>query len=349
MTTPVRLTSLPSADFDFRILRLHGSTEDSLTALFHDLSAELLGFMPRLAACAINASTSLIDMTARGERLRALLDEMAGWRSSRLESCGFSPPHQMYCELSYSNAALEDPTTARHLAQSVVLYNSFHIIRWLVLRSYLKLAPGTAPIAQQLGAACLDVATDVSSCVRPTVALLDARAAPVITPWLASNMFNAAVTFAIPIFRAIESADRSRDAEESVDTLPFIPGDDLSVGSRPSDRVTAHRPFPATVYSDPRIRGYSMQILAILDALPRFKGTPIGETATDKLTAFVDQTGLRQSQTPGSGAALDAGGDTGAVPGGMSELDDSRILDEILQMDSEFWRSLREMELIPAS
>lgn len=325
--------------------------------MFHDLSDELLDFMPRLAGCMLgfpgsqSSKLPAPDISTRGERCKIILDEMDAWRADRLVACGFPSPGDL-CEeyagsgLAYQGNPLAHATIAQHLAQSIVLYNTYNIVRWFVLRAFLMLLPSPSPIVGRLSAVCLDVARDIAVSVHPTVALLDEHAAPVITPWLASTFFNAAITFAIPIFRAVRPSDRVRDvagttddAEDGVRGLSFIPADRLDpneVTAAERRLSAAHSPLPTAVYNDPAIRGYATQILSILDALPRLKGTPIGEDAADKLSALVHQTGLRQSQTSmGAPHVPEAG------PDEVAEWDGGLLLEELLRMDPEFWNGLQ--------
>ena len=327
------------SDTTFRILRLRGSAESRLSTSYRALSFDITGFFDRIAPSTVNGQ----DVSFFAEKARATLDDLMRWREQRVIPSGFGL-------ISLDSFDPDDLLACQNLDQSVYLHHAYYCVVGILLRPWLserKLNPSaTESYLQQ---ACLDNAEAVKNTIPHIKALVASRRAPIILPWLASNLFYAAITFASPVIRAVTNTT-AFEKDEAVRRLLSIP--DSFYKDPWTDQVTSTlgavdaQPVPIEVFNNVDIWRCATSMLTILDGMSVLNSSPFSSQAKTRLEELIQQTGLRETE-----AILSRNTDAVAPPvisQGLPEctvswgepVSDATLFEQLLQMDPAIWEQL---------
>ena len=347
LTGPIRLPRPPSTpqnqlfEPSLRILRLHSAAEDARTTQSIDLSYEFTLFHPRVFTYLVLLRETAIDSPALIARCEGIYRDMKLWREERMNGTGFALP-------SLDTIDVTDPIACRNLAQTICAHHAYFHVTAVLLQPLLAAGDtGLDPssVQKNLHDACLVNAEESLATVPLVRAVVEARSGPLITPWIATNLFNAAMTFAIPVLRAIRRWTPV-SYEEEIRRLPAWPEALYEFSHIPVALANETIPsiknrFPTEIYNDNEVRRCAANILNILDVMTLLKASPLGRSAEKRLRDLIVQTGLGESRSyPPSDEPQPAAGDLPQVnPGGWG-VAESDILDQLLQLDENIWHEL---------
>ncbi|ORX40800.1 hypothetical protein BD324DRAFT_21867 [Kockovaella imperatae] len=323
----------------FRVLRLRGSAERQRSSMYPAISFELTAFFTRITTLAAASSAS------DAERSRALLGEMMAWKEDRLIGNGFGL-------IGVEHINPEDHLSCLALAQSVYLHHAFYCVLAIFLRPWLA-DPRINPTHTErfLQQACLDNAEAVMNTIPHIKLLVASGRAPIILPWLASNLFNAAINFAIPVLRAVKH-NSPHEKDEAVRRLLVIPSTFQTDPwlSPIGDQAAAipQQPVPIEVLQNFDVWRCAKSMLTILDGMSVLNHSPFSVQAQARLEELIQQTGLRQTEAMLKPPFTDLNGGlpNAPLPGspvdgllGRDTMDEGTLLEELLQ-DPAIWEQL---------
>ncbi|KAK4684323.1 hypothetical protein P7C73_g5862, partial [Tremellales sp. Uapishka_1] len=341
LVTPVNLSEKDNAaaETTFRILRLRGPAEDQRSTAYRIISFEITGFFTRVSP----SNNGGHDLSFFAEKARATLEELMSWKQQRIIGSGFNlTPVEGF--------DLEDLLACQKLAQVVYLHHAYYSVVGILLRPWLaerKINPTATELYLQQ--ACLDNAEATKDTIPHIRVLIASRRAPIILPWLASNLFYAAITFASPVIRAVTHTS-AFEKDEAVRRLLSIPDtfakDPWIDQVAPPLGVFDVQPVPIEVFGNVDIWRCATNMLTILDGMSVLKSSPFSSQAQSRLEELIQQTGLRETE-----AIL--GGYTTAPPPSIPAVQipecsvswgepptDAALFEQLLQMGPAIWEQL---------
>lgn len=219
LTTPINLhLDLDPKPPPFRIFRVRSSEEIDLSTKFIDL---LYRFSSRLPS--IGRYTALLrgtpqDLDLLASQCDVIFRDLSKMREVLLPQNGFA-------ERTPAEVDLGNPVVCRQATQAALLNHFTSHVSAIILRNWLSLSQDDVVVNSvrlKLQQACLENAERTMGTIPMIRALMACQHKPFIGPFASANLFNAATTFAIPVFRAVKIWTQ-RDGEEDVQALPLWP------------------------------------------------------------------------------------------------------------------------------
>lgn len=289
----------------YRVHRIKSSHEMARGVRSHQLHAELAEIIPQFREY-LDEAKSGRDFTSLPKHCMKIYRLLARFRDEQMPAAGFNTPKTDEVDFT-------DPLACREVAQDLVLQYAVGTITALLLRPWLtwdasNVEAGSDNLNEiaELQQACISNAQRSMDTVGSVWALITARSGPIVTPYATSNLFNAAITFVIPVLRAVKQSSTG-DREAEIRSLPEWPEEIFKDGPRsfvprPPHVVSHPDPFQSTplvlssmIYTDPMVRQCANNALHILDALSILKASPLGASAERNLSVLVQKYGLRES------------------------------------------------------
>jgi hypothetical protein len=223
-TMPVRLIERREPVPTFRMMRIKSHEEMLRVGKYRDLLLDICELMPRVQQYQMQVGKT--DPDTLLAECETLWRELVYWQETKLPQAGFASPTSS----NTSPEDFDDLVKARYIIQSMVLHMAFGHISANVLRYWLSVGDsisGSPTVRRKLHDACLDNAKKSMMTIPLVQRAMEARNGPIILPFVAANIFNAATTFAIPVLRAVRSRvggkRNPRPDEEDIRDLPAWP------------------------------------------------------------------------------------------------------------------------------
>ena len=342
-----------------RILRIRSRFELDRVAHYRQVIIDLTDLIPR--AERFLARIGQVDTELSLNECELVYREIQHFRLSTLPSIGFGP-------IPIDQIDTTDIVSCRCACQALVLQLALNHIAATILRYWLEFADvnaSTPSPQKRLYLACLDNARATMDTLPVVRALVSSRLGPFIVPFIASNLFNAATTFAIPVLRAVRYWS-SLDTTKDIASLPHWPDACDPRNRAPLPASSAVGRLPPAIYTDSTVKESAMNILVILDALTVFNANPLGQSVARKLNGLITHYGIRdvtkfqngydpslvisqsgmsfspvqpQTITPVSNDGLQPNSAEQSIQG-IDVSDDMTFINSLLQMDQSIWEGL---------
>ncbi len=285
---------------DFRLFRVKSKAERQRTQTFRLIMMRISEALHRIKE--LHRQMQQVDPADNAQvdnlaiRAASINEELRDWYERKLPQAGWPIP-------TADDVSPTDMARCKRASQSLSLHNAITFLQAAVLRPWLTAGihgQRYDSVRKSLHDDCLRNADRIMQSLPVIKALLATRTQPIITPWSACVCFIAAMSYAVPLLRAVQKLmfEPASAAEEDIRRLPAL--SDVQTEWRaateglPSDGGPheEEKPIPAFLFSDNEVRTCANNILKALDVLSILRVSPLGASAEAKVRNLIKKYNL---------------------------------------------------------